>query len=110
MIPARRDLNLWRGNSETLTYRLLEEGGNPTPLEGMAISMVIDSDGVVTEIPAEIPDPDLGRFLIFLPADLTKDLTSRDYLPHYEIKRTFGAEEKTILFGNLMMGGSINNG
>ena len=110
MNPARRNIPIWRGNTETLTFRLKNADGLPSDLTGNSIKMVIDNDGTLTNVAATIATPQSdGKFTIFLSADVTKILTAKNYVPNYEIQRTSGAETKTVLYGNLHITGSTNH-
>lgn len=109
MKPPYRDINLWRGNSETLTFRLSDAAQLPYDLTDNVIKMLIESDGTVTEIMGEVTDALAGEFKINITTAVTKDISAKTHQPNYEIRRLFDAEEKTIIYGNLLMSGSINH-
>jgi peptidoglycan hydrolase-like protein with peptidoglycan-binding domain len=110
MKPPYRDINLWRGNSETLTFRLRDASGVAYDLTGDVLKMFIESDEVVTEIVATVTDALVGEFQVHITSAITKTITAKTHQANYEIVRFFEAEEKTVLHGNLLMAGSINHG
>ena len=109
MKPVHRNFNIWRGNSETLKFRLLASAGVPLDLTGSEVTMYIDSAGELTTHTATVVDPVTGEFSIFLSAAVTRALSTSAYVPKYEIERKIGQEQKTILHGNLLIGGGLSN-
>jgi hypothetical protein len=109
MKPPYRDIDIWRGNSEILTFRLLDSDSVPYDLTDSTFTMLIECDGVVTEIDGEISDALAGEFKVHVSSAITKGLTAKTHLPNYEIVRLFEAEEKTVVYGNLLASGSINH-
>jgi hypothetical protein len=109
MNPARRDIPIWRGNSETFSVHLKSSAGTDTNLNGETVNFVIESDDVFTTIPATITSALTGEFTVFISAAVTKDLTAKNHMPNYEIQRVKGAEIKTVMYGNLLVKGGVNH-
>lgn len=113
MTPAQYTLRLWRGNTEPLAFRFKQANGDPFDLSGSTLILKIDFDsGVLIKSSAQgdwvIDDPASGEARVTLSAADTRSICGGVRPARFEIERHVGDEQRTLLFGKVVVEGGTN--
>jgi hypothetical protein len=110
--PGRKNIELWRGNSETLHFRLKNKDGTPFILTGSVLTFRLTHEkGVLVKTIGNglvIGGTDTNEiFISITPAETRLISDGQRVRSVYELERKIELEERTILTGNVtMMGGN----
>lgn len=113
-MPSKYDIDVWRGNTLSRTFRLKNPDGSLLDLTGSTFvfraingsAELLRAESPTTEL--SVPTPANGEVVLALaPADtrlLPDGKTAR-----YELERRVGAEQTTILYGYLNVASWAND-
>lgn len=109
-MPTTKDINIWRGNTETLPIAVkIRAGATMTPvnLTGSTLQFRAQWEGGSLAKDIQITDAALGLAELVLSTAETRGVPQGN-TARYEIERRVGSEEKTIAYGRLIASGGIN--
>jgi len=113
-MPTKYDIDVWRGNTLSRTFRLKNADDSPVDLTGseFVFRVVSASDELIrAESPSallSVPTPANGEVLLALTPAETR-LMSDGKTARYELEQRSGAEQTTIIYGFLNVTGWAND-
>lgn len=112
MAPAKKPLMFWRGNTETIRFRFLQDATIPLNLVGSRFVMTIKHDGpdIVKDSAIsghwDIPTPSSGEATVLVTVEDTRLMQGANV--RYEIERLIAGTQKTLLWGPITIEGGGN--
>ncbi|WP_293862511.1 hypothetical protein [uncultured Alsobacter sp.] len=114
-MPARSDLDVWKGNTFARTFRLTTDDTTPLDLTGSVfVFRVVDSGAEIiryesgTDDELAVPTPANGEVNLLMPVAGTRTLPEGS-VARYELERRIGLEQTTLLYGLLVVTGWAND-
>lgn len=105
MIPEKKTLGIYQGNTLSSAYQLKDDDGNVITLPGFSGTCEIRkvSDSTLIENPAVTIDESNGIFYLGLTATETAALTPSEYILQYDVRLTKGTGVYTPLHGECVI-------
>jgi hypothetical protein len=109
-MPTTKDINIWRGNTETLPIAVKVRSGatlTPVNLTGSTLRFRAEWAGGSLAKDIEITDAALGLAELVLSTAETRGVPQGS-TARFEIERWVGLDQKTIAYGRLIAAGGLN--
>lgn len=114
-MPSKLDIEVWKGNTLSRTFRLKAEGGSLVDLNGsvFVFRVVNKAAEIIRYVSASadelsVPTPENGEVVLLMPVADTR-LLPDGAVARYELERRVGTEQTTVLYGSLVVKGWAND-
>lgn len=114
MAPATKNLKIWRGNTERMTFRLKDSAGTPIDLTGSTAMLTIIHEGGKLTLTAidggvAVTDPTSGYINFDLSVANTRSIHPSPVTgARYELELQTADEQRTLLAGKVIVEGGDN--
>lgn len=109
-MPTQKNIEIWRGNTETIPLEVKVKVGavlQPVNLTGSTLHFRAEWQGGTLVKVLDITDAVLGLAEIRLTKEETRGVP-QGAAAFYEIERWVGLDQKTIAYGRLIAAGGLN--